>query len=1038
MSWSSSDETVVIVNEHGLVTAVNNGMSEVQARSSDFSASVQVVVSQVAHRIEIDPGLRVVIQPEERTQLTTTVLDRNEHRIGDAAVAWSSSDETVASVSEQGLVTGISEGTTQITARSGDAAAMVTVIVLMQSANSDRDALIVFYHVTGGPNWTNSTNWLSEEPLHSWHGVETSPEGEVTWLRLPENNVTGSIPAALGRLQHLRSLLLPSNGLIGPLPRELGDLVHLERLDLFGNQLSGELPREIGQLVDLIILSLASNELSGSLPPELGNMEHLEWLDLSANRFTGELPREIGQLVDLKLMNLASNGLTGSLPPELGDLEHLEWLDLAANRFTGELPREIGQLANLRGLTVASNELTGPLPQALGDLEHLEELDLNSNRFTGELPREIGQLANLREFTVASNELSGPLPQALDNLVNLKGLDLYSNQLSGSIPSELGGLVNLERLTLSRNRLTGSIPSSLGKLVSLEHLVLARNQLTGAVPPSFGDLINLKTLSLGENVEMAGILPQSITGLMLDELYLSNTRLCVPDNPEFESWLNQIQSLDGVEFCSGFLTKTSVILVQATQSSDFSVPLVAGEDALLRVFIKAETDMDVPMPPVTARFFVQGSQVFSVEIQTEGMAIPSNLDLGTLETSANTLIPGSVIQPSLEVVVEIDPENSLGDIVDLVDRFPMSGRMPVVVRRVPPLDLTLVPFLWMENPDLYASVPGRIEGLTADSDLFRLTRDILPVDRFSLSIHDPVWTANQPEGFSALEDTNLIYTMEGKRGHYMGIVSFGGVAHTPGFVSVSSLSPDLVAHELGHNMNLLHAPCGTGIDIDPDFPYENGEIGVWGYDLFNEVPVYSSTPDVMTYCGPPYWISDYNFSKSVVYRATEESGSGMASAFSSPAKGLLVWGGIDETGELFLRPAFSVYALSSLPDARGPYRVEGVDVDGNTLFEFNFPIGVIEHSEGGVFAFIVPMRRDWSNRLELLAVSGPEGHAELHSGSDRSAALLLDESTGTVRGILHEWLEPGETVQAARRNLPGPGLTVIESSGIPDVTDWNR
>ena len=61
---------------------------------------------------------------------------------------------------------------------------------------------------------------------------------------------------------------------------------------------------------------------------------------------------------------------------------------------------------------------------------------------------------------------------------------------------------------------------------------------------------------------------------------------------------------------------------------------------------------------------------------------------------------------------------------------------------VPPFDLTLVPFLWEENPD--RSVLTQTEGLSSESDLFRLTRDILPVREFRLKVHEPVMTSVDP------------------------------------------------------------------------------------------------------------------------------------------------------------------------------------------------------------------------------------------------------------------------------------------------------
>ena len=45
------------------------------------------------------------------------------------------------------------------------------------SIASDREALVVLYHATDGPNWTNSTNWLSGSPLGEWYGVTTDADG---------------------------------------------------------------------------------------------------------------------------------------------------------------------------------------------------------------------------------------------------------------------------------------------------------------------------------------------------------------------------------------------------------------------------------------------------------------------------------------------------------------------------------------------------------------------------------------------------------------------------------------------------------------------------------------------------------------------------------------------------------------------------------------------------------------------------------------------------------------------------------------------
>ena len=68
------------------------------------------------------------------------------------------------------------------------------------SVETDREALVAFYNATDGPNWTNSDNWLSDEPLGEWYGVETFSEesdvprdwvGRVGEITLQANGLKG-------------------------------------------------------------------------------------------------------------------------------------------------------------------------------------------------------------------------------------------------------------------------------------------------------------------------------------------------------------------------------------------------------------------------------------------------------------------------------------------------------------------------------------------------------------------------------------------------------------------------------------------------------------------------------------------------------------------------------------------------------------------------------------------------------------------------------------------------------------------------------
>ena len=131
---------------------------------------------------------------------------------------------------------------------------------------SDRDVLVALYNATGGDNWTDNTNWLSNKPLDQWHGVTTDDTGRVTEIRLWNNGLDGQIPAEIGNLTNLEWLSLALNQLSGEIPAETGNLANLKILSLEANQLSGEIPAEIGNLANLEALYLRSNQLTGSIP----------------------------------------------------------------------------------------------------------------------------------------------------------------------------------------------------------------------------------------------------------------------------------------------------------------------------------------------------------------------------------------------------------------------------------------------------------------------------------------------------------------------------------------------------------------------------------------------------------------------------------------------------------------------------------------------------------------------------------------------------------------------------------------------------
>ncbi|WP_419860693.1 M66 family metalloprotease [Candidatus Palauibacter sp.] len=690
-------------------------------------------------------------------------------------------------------------------------------------------------------------------------------------------------------------------------------------------------------------------------------------------------------------------------------------LDLEFNGLRGHLPAELGDLDRLHTLTLSRNELAGTIPAELGQLPILLELDLRDNRFDGEIPPWLGDFSYMDQLDLSRNGFEGSIPAALSNLRAMRLLDLSDNDLTGPIPPELGNLT------------------------ALEILLLMRNDLEGPVPETFGRLAALRFLNLSNNAGLSGPLPVELTSIRgLVQVHLGGSALCAPAETAFRDWLERLYRYR-VATCG---QDASIVLTQAVQSAEFPVPLVAGDSALLRVFLTAPEGASVDFPAVRARFYVEGAETHVVDIPAQSNPVPAAIEEGDLAASANVVIPGRVVQPGLEVVVETDPDGTLDPALGLTRRIPDTGRRAVNVRAMPTFDLTVIPFVLTSDPD--ASIVSLVNSLTPDHELFWDTHTLLPIGDMTITAHEPVMVSTNNQD-ALLGYTAAIRASEGGTGHYMGTMTNsdgGGVAYVGGFASFSSHNrPDIVAHEFGHNMSLSHAPC-SAVNPDPWYPEASGLIGAWGYDFRDGgqlVPPDRS--DIMGYCDP-HWIGDYHFYNAMRFRSrTEPLESRPSPAAGGDARSLLLWGGVNEEGAPYLEPAFVLDAPSSPPVGGGDYRIRGRNASGEELFALSFDMWRIADGDGGSgFAFAVPVRPGWAGELASLTLSGSAGSFTLdgESGLVAGAAILRDPATGKLRGILRDPSPAGLAGAVEEALAVDPALEVLVSRGIPDPADWDR
>ena len=765
----------------------------------------------------------------------------------------------------------------------------------------------------------------------------------------------------------------------------------------------------------VVALELAGNGLHGPLVPEIVNLERLRRLNLPSNRLVGRFWPDISRLRSLVFLNMHDNRVHGPLPQSIGDLVNLEWLDLSSNVLSGEIPSQVGRMKALRHLDLRDNRLQGWLPRTLGNLQEVTHLIIGFNQLVGKLPGELGNMAKLNWLDLSANRFQGELPPELFALPNLFLLSVSGNHLEGEIPAALADLGTLEHLNLAYNRFAGPIPAFLGHM-NLHYLDLKGNRLEGRVPESLGRLNHLTNLQLGGN-QLTGRLPRSMVNL--DELHrldLGGDGLCVDaDDVETKRWLRGIDRVDGrLANCPN---PHPLYLVQSVQSFNAPVTLVAGRSALLRVFLSSPESVGEPMPAVRAAFYdAQGNRIHVARTRTGAGRIPKSVAEGDLSASANIRIPGHVIQPGVEMAVEV-----VNGPATLPARIPDTGRIALDVEEMPRLELTLVPILWEgefgSSPELARAIAERGE----THPMLRPTRDLLPVERIDVTAHAPVTVDSGASSFRMLLAVGVARHIAGGSGYWMGLgapeftsrrVKLGlGWEGEPTFYS-DPHAPTM-AHELGHNMSLSHTPCGGARGFDWYYPDPNALVGAWGWDEANGILVSPSVRDHMSYCDPS-WTGEYGFSRAMRFRLTGREDQGALVRIAKrngrqTGRTLLLSGGVNDDGSLYLKPPFEFHGVAEPPPSGAGLRLSGRDEYGEEVFSVAFDMPDLPDSRTAERVFVMTVPATWSGRLHSIKLEGRlrglDGRMERRRAAwDRRSrqpmTILRDQRTGEVRAVL--------------------------------------
>ena len=190
VSWATSNPSVATVSDIGMVTAVGRGDATIRATSpaaGNITDVMTITVTNAPTTVTLDRGNTTLTAYGATVGYGADVRNVNGDLIANEPVTWSSSDGTVATITQGGVATAVGRGITTITAECTDYAGITNVPVTLEVTNN-----AVSITVTPGSATImdlGSSYQLSAVALND-RGDALAEAGDISWSSLDENIAT--------------------------------------------------------------------------------------------------------------------------------------------------------------------------------------------------------------------------------------------------------------------------------------------------------------------------------------------------------------------------------------------------------------------------------------------------------------------------------------------------------------------------------------------------------------------------------------------------------------------------------------------------------------------------------------------------------------------------------------------------------------------------------------------------------------------------------------------------------------------------------
>ncbi len=368
------------------------------------------------------------------------------------------------------------------------------------------------------------------------------------------------------------------------------------------------------------------------------------------------------------------------------------------------------------------------------------------------------------------------------------------------------------------------------------------------------------------------------------------------------------------------------------QAATPSIDLLAGRDLLVRAFVTGSGNVPDGRVVVSR----PGQQDLIYPMQTPASVGPNPGNEALLNQSHRVVVPGSAVQSNASIRVEIEPFANPAV-------YPETGNLALNATDAGRFDVTFVP----------VTFNGQTPSIDVN-DYMRQALQVLPIGDMNVQVRTPYVFTEAYDLDTILTDLADLRDQDGSNRLYHGIVippgGSGSQTAGIGFVGFPvSVSIDLggefyvIAHEMGHNLNLGHAPGCDAPNPDPDYPNAGAAVTTWGWDINANALVEptGTKRDFMSYCND-LWVSDYHFDRAIDYRGQSPRGFG-----PTADRGMTVSGLIEAGSVTSVRMLPTVQHRLPDEDAGNPFRFRAWDASGALLVDATFASHVVADAPEG-------------------------------------------------------------------------------------------